>query len=292
MRTDTALGFIGIGKMGQPMVLRLLEAGYRVTAFNRTAAKTSAVREAGAEIADSPAAVAAAADVLFLCLGDAGAVSETAFGDAGVAAGGSAGKLLVDCSSISPKATRRLAERLEAAAGMHWLDAPVSGGVDGARQGKLIFLCGGERAQLDRARPMLECLGQRTTHMGPLGSGQVAKLCNQAIVSCNLAAIAEVMHLAAKAGLEVSRLPEALAGGFADSLPLQIYGPRMAAGGEAERKGEIATMLKDMSNTLQHAHELDAAMPMTSAAAELYRLVAAKGYRHADLENLVRLFEA
>jgi 3-hydroxyisobutyrate dehydrogenase len=288
---EPALGFIGIGKMGLPMTLRLLAAGYRVIAFNRTPARLQAVRVAGAEVADSPAAVAAGADIVFLCLTDTQAVEEVTFGEAGLAVGGEAGKLVVDCSSISPDATRRMADLLAATAGTRWVDAPVSGGVEGARRGTLIFMCGGEPAEVERVVPILGELGQRSTHMGPVGSGQAAKLCNQAIVSCNLAAIAEVLNLARRAGVGAARLPQALAGGFADSLPLQIYGPRMAAPAGGEPMGEVATMLKDVENVFELARALKVSMPMTAAARDLYRRTAELGYLHADLENLMRLYD-
>jgi 3-hydroxyisobutyrate dehydrogenase len=289
--TEPALGFIGIGKMGLPMTLRLLAAGYRVIAFNRTPGRLQAVRDAGAEVADSPAAVAAGADIVFLCLTDTHAVEEVTFGEAGLAAGGKAGKLVVDCSSISPDATRRIADRLAATAGTRWVDAPVSGGVEGARRGTLIFMCGGEPGEVERVAPILGRLGQRSTHMGPVGSGQAAKLCNQAIVSCNLAAIAEVLNLAQRAGVGAARLPQALAGGFADSLPLQIYGPRMAAPAGGEPMGEVATMMKDVENVFVLARALGVSMPMTAAARDLYRRTAELGYLHADLENLMRLYD-
>lgn len=290
--TEPALGFIGIGKMGLPMALRLLEAGYRVTAFNRTAGKLQAVLDAGAEAADSPATVAAASDIVFLCLSDANAVEEVTFGEAGISTGGGSGKLLVDCSSIPPETTRGMAQRLRRAAGMRWVDAPVSGGVEGARRGALIFMCGGEADAVERVGPILARLGQRSTHLGPSGSGQAAKLCNQAIVSCNLAVIAEAINLARQAGVGAERLPQALAGGFADSLPLQVYGPRMANLSEHQPVGEIATMLKDVDNILEMAQALGVPMPMTSNAADLYRKTADLGYRHADLENLARLYDS
>jgi 3-hydroxyisobutyrate dehydrogenase len=290
--TEAALGFIGVGKMGLPMTLRLLAAGYRVSVCNRTSAKLQAVRDAGAEVASSPAIVAAAADIVLLCLSDAQAVEEVTFGGAGLAAGSSAGKLVVDCSSISPDATRRISARLAAEAGIGWVDAPVSGGVQGARRGTLIFMCGGEPNDVRRIRPILNALGQRSAHMGPVGSGQAAKLCNQAIVSCNLTAIAEAINLARHAGVGVAQLPQALAGGFADSLPLQVYGPRMTAPAAGEAVGEIATMIKDVANVLELAQALGVPMPMTAAAADLYRKTAELGYRHADLENLMRLYDA
>ena len=288
---EPALGFIGIGKMGAAMAARLLAAGYRLSVFNRTRAKLRVLGEAGAEIAASPAEVAARADIVFLCLSDGDAVEAVVFGEAGVAAGGGAGKLLVDCSSISPAATRRMAERLQDLAGMHWVDAPVSGGVEGARRGTLIFVLGGEPAPLERVRPLLDVLGKQATRLGPVGSGQAAKLCNQAIVSANLAAIAEAIGLARAAGVGAERLPRALAGGFADSLPLRIYGPRMAAPGEAEPAGEVATMLKDVTNVLELARDLRQPMPLLEAAAAIYRQAAAEGYLHEDLDSLARLYD-
>jgi 3-hydroxyisobutyrate dehydrogenase len=152
-------------------------------------------------------------------------------------------------------------------------------------------MCGGEPGEVERVAPILGRLGQRSTHMGPVGSGQAAKLCNQAIVSCNLAAIAEVLNLAQRAGVGAARLPQALAGGFADSLPLQIYGPRMAAPGESEPMGEVATMMKDVENVFELARALKVSMPMTAAARDLYRRTAELGYLHADLENLMRLYD-
>lgn len=289
--SDEEIGFIGIGKMGLPMAMRLLASGARLTVFNRTSAKLRPLEEAGAATVDSPAAVAARADVVLLCLTDTTAVEAITFGQSGIAAGGSAGKLLVDCSSIAPAATRHMAERLFSKTGMHWVDAPVSGGVEGARRGTLIFLCGGERTHVERLRPLLAHLGQRSTHMGAVGSGQTAKLLNQAIVSCNLAVIAETLALARRAGVGAARLPGALAGGFADSLPLQVYGPRMAAPGAEEPMGEIATMWKDVANVLDLARGLHAAMPMTAAAEALYRQAAGSGYLQEDLDSLIHLYD-
>ena len=152
-------------------------------------------------------------------------------------------------------------------------------------------MCGGETADIDLSRPVLMQLSQRVTHMGPLGCGQVTKLCNQVIVSCNLAVIAEAINLASNAGINAERIPDALQGGWADSLPLQIYGPRMAAEHDAEKIGEIYTMLKDVRNALQFAQSLDTPLPMTGAAEEIYNFVADKGYLHADAENLMRQFD-
>lgn len=287
------IGFIGIGKMGLPMVHRLLATGHSVTVFNRTRSRLDAVCAAGATAATCPADLAGRVGLILLCLTDSAAVEQVVFGPQGIAeAGRCDDSLLVDCSSISPADTRTLAGRLQELTGMRWLDAPVSGGVIGAERGTLVFLCGGAAADYKRACAVLDHLGQHSTHMGPLGSGQVAKLCNQVIVSCNLAVIAEAINLARRAGVDASRLPEALRGGFADSLPLQIYGPRMAVAAERPAIGEIRTMQKDVLNALQLANTQDVPMPMTGVAAQAYQRVASSGHAAADLEALMYLFES
>lgn len=291
MPDKITLGFIGTGKMGKPMVLRLLDAGRKVVIHNRTAAKLEELGAAGARIAGSPAEVTANADIVLLCLTDGAAVEQVVLGAQGVVNGAGEEKLVVDFSSISPQDTLRIAQGLQQKSGMRWVDAPVSGGVAGAQRGKLVIMCGGEKADVDRCRPVFALLSQRVTHMGPSGCGQVTKLCNQVIVSCNLAVIAEAINLAGSAGINATRMPDALQGGFADSLPLQIYGPRMAAAHDEEKIGEIYTMLKDVRNALQLAQSLDAPLPMTRAAQEIYNFVADKGYLHADAENLMRQFD-
>lgn len=291
MTNELALGFIGTGHMGKPMVLRLLNAGEKVFVYNRTAAKLAELDAAGARIAKSPAEVTASADVVLLCLTDGDAVEQVVFGARGIAASAGEDKLVIDFSSILPQDTLRIAQRLQRETGMRWIDAPVSGGVSGAQHGRLAIMCGGEKADVDRSRPILGQLSQRVTHMGPLGCGQITKLCNQVIVSCNLAVISEAINLARTAGIRTELIPEALKGGFADSLPLQIYGPRMASEHNDEPMGEIRTMLKDVRNALQVAQSLDAHLPMTGSAEEIYQLVSDKGYLHKDLENLMRQFD-
>ena len=291
MTDKITLGFIGTGKMGKPMVLRLLDAGQRVVVYNRTAAKLEELGAAGARIAGTPAEVTANADMVMLCLTDGIAVEQVVLGAQGIVNSAGEEKLVIDFSSISHQDTLRIAQELQQRSGMRWIDAPVSGGVRGAQQGKLVIMCGGEKADIDHARPVFALLSQRITHMGPSGCGQVTKLCNQVIVSCNLAVIAEAINLASNAGIDAERIPDALQGGWADSLPLQIYGPRMAAEHDEEKIGEIYTMLKDVRNALQFARSLDTPLPMTGAAEEIYNFVADKGYLHADAENLMRQFD-
>ena len=264
------LGFIGIGLMGKPMTLRLLAAGQEVTAWNRSPEKLEEVLAKGARRAESPAAVARAADIVMMCVTDQKAAEEVLFKKNGVIEGASPGKLVVDFSSIAPAAAREFAARLEAK-GIGLVDAPVSGGVAGAEQGTLAIMAGGRAEHIERARPVAMHLAARFTRMGDSGAGQVAKLCNQAIVGSLIAVIAEAIRLAEAAGVDSKMLPEALKGGFADSLPLQIFSARMAARRFDPPLAAAATMLKDLQNAAAVAAEKQVWMPMVERALELYR---------------------
>jgi len=264
------LGFIGIGLMGKPMTLRLLAAGHEVTVWNRSPEKLTEVLAKGARRADSPAAVARAAVIVMMCVTDQKAAEEVLFKKNGLIEGASAGKLVVDFSSIAPASAREFAARLEAT-GMGLVDAPVSGGVAGAEQGTLAIMAGGRPEHIERVRPVVMHLAARFTRMGDSGAGQVAKLCNQAIVGSLVAVIAEAIRLAEAAGVDSKMLPEALKGGFADSLPLQIFGARMAARRFDPPLAAAATMLKDLQNAAAVAAEKQVWMPMVERALELYR---------------------
>lgn len=287
--TKPALGYIGIGFMGKPMALRLLDAGYRVTIWGRSAEKLAPVAAAGAEVAASPADVARASDILFTCVSDTEAVEAVVFGDNGIAMGAAAGKILVDMSSIRPDAARDMAARLREETGMGWIDAPVSGGVPGAEQGTLAVMAGGSEADFETARPVVEHLAGRFTLMGPNGAGQATKLVNQVIVGCTVAVLAEATKLAQDAGIDATRIPQALAGGRADSLTLQQFLPKMATGNFAP-ESHIRTMLKDLNAVQQQARSTDTPMPMTAMAAELHRLMAARGHGEADGTALMKLY--
>ncbi|HKX38478.1 MAG TPA: NAD(P)-dependent oxidoreductase [Burkholderiales bacterium] len=264
------LGFIGIGLMGKPMVLRLLAAGHGVAVWNRSREKLTEVVEKAARAVESPAAVARTAEVVMMCVTDQKAAEEVLFGRNGVAEGGAKGKLVLDFSSIAPASARDFARRLEAK-GMGLIDAPVSGGVAGAEKGTLAIMAGGKSEHIERVRPVVMHLASRFTRMGDSGAGQVTKLCNQAIVGSLLAVIAEAMRLAEAAGVESKMLPEALKGGFADSLPLQIFGARMAARQFEPPLAASATMLKDLENAAAVAREAGVWMPVVERAIELYR---------------------
>jgi 3-hydroxyisobutyrate dehydrogenase len=271
------LGYLGLGMMGFPMSRRLLSAGHEVSVWNRSRGKAKALIEAGAKLAANPREVAASVSIIFMCVTDAAAVEDVVFGPDGIAAVPGDGKLVVDFSSIHPDKARTIATRLKAANGMGWIDAPVSGGTKGAEEGTLAVMAGGEAADIERVRPYVLAMARRVTHMGPPGAGQMTKLCNQVIVGCAMAVLAEATRLAVK-------LPEALAGGFADSIPLQLFVPRMVQGIHSPPLGHIATMLKDLDTVGEVAHGTSTPVPMASLAAQLFRL--AKAARGADVDAL------
>jgi 3-hydroxyisobutyrate dehydrogenase len=283
------LGFIGLGLMGKPMALRLLAAGYAVTVWNRSGDKTSPLVEKGAQAATSPAAVARACDIVLMCVTDQHAAEAVLFGSEGVSEGGAPGKLVVDFSSIAPASARAFAERLERERGMGLVDAPVSGGTVGAEQGTLAIMAGGRPEHVERVRAVVAHLAQRFTRMGESGAGQATKLCNQVIVGCLFPVIAEAVRLAEAAGVDAKLLPAALKGGFADSLPLQVFGARMAARQFTPPLGAVAIMLKDLENAAAVAKENSVPLPMARTAAELYRLLEAQGRGGEEPTVLVEL---
>ncbi|MFG6205197.1 NAD(P)-dependent oxidoreductase [Pseudomonas retamae] len=292
MSTLPSLGFAGIGLMGLPMCRRLLAAGYPLTVWNRNPAKCTALVEAGARQVASPAQLCEHADIVMLCLADTAVVREVVFGEGGIAEGAKNAQLLVDFSSLEPTATRELAAQLAQRTGMGWLDAPVSGGVVGAEAGSLAIMVGGAAADLERVRPVLLSLGQRVTHMGGVGAGQVTKACNQMIVACNALVIAEVVALAEQAGVDASLLAEALAGGFADSKPLQILAPQMAESRFEPIKWHVRTLLKDLDTAVKFSREQGSATPLSGLAAQLMRLHGAQGYLAQDPATLVQMYRA
>ncbi|WP_409319139.1 NAD(P)-dependent oxidoreductase [Pseudomonas sp. KCJK9016] len=290
MSTLPSLGFAGVGLMGLPMCRRLLAAGYPLTVWNRNPDKCAPLVEAGARQVASPAELCRHADVVMLCLADTAVVREVVFGPAGVVEGAENGQLLVDFSSLEPTATREMAAELAQKTGMAWLDSPVSGGVIGAEAGSLAIMVGGDAADLERVRPVLLTLGQRVTHMGGIGAGQVTKACNQMIVACNALVIAEVVALAEQAGVDARLIAEALAGGFADSKPLQILAPQMAESRFEPVKWHVRTLLKDLDTAVKFSREAGSATPVSGLAAQLMRLHGAQGFLAKDPSTLVQMY--
>lgn len=287
------IGFIGTGLIGTPMVERLLECGRQVTIWNRSADKMGPLLAAGATAAATAADVARECELVCLCLTDTKAVEDVVFGGGALATVMGPQHLIIDLSSISPSATRDMAAKLEATCGAHWIDTPVSGGLVGARAGRLIVFAGGDAADVSRAGAVFDALSQRVTHMGGHGAGQLTKSCNQQLVACNLVVIAEMIAFAQKAGIDAAQLPAALAGGFADSLPLQVFGPRMAAGIDEPRIGAIGTFRKDIEQVVRLAGEVGADAPTTAFVASRYAAAAAHASITADgdASRLIRLVQ-
>ncbi|MCK9637053.1 MAG: NAD(P)-dependent oxidoreductase [Methylobacter tundripaludum] len=283
-----SLGFIGIGLMGKPMTLRLLDAGFSVNVWNRSPEKLQPVIEAGAKACVSVAELVRASEVIILCLADTAVVEYVVLND--ISPNGVAGKLLIDLSSIHPENTRQLAALLHQKCGMGWVDAPVSGGVAGAEQGSLAIMAGGSAEHIEVARIVLAPLYKQLTHMGEVGCGQITKICNQMIVGCNVLVIAEMMALAKQAGVDAGQIPVALAGGFADSKPLQIVAPEMAVEAFEPVKWRVKTLLKDLNMAADLSAKQGTSVPMSALAAQLMQLHGSHGYLEQDPSTLIKLY--
>lgn len=287
--TRPALAYLGLGLMGMPMTLRLLAAGYAVHVWNRSPNKLAPAIARGAVAAATPAEAAGKADILLMCLMDARAVESVVFGPGGIAGTRGKATVLVDHASIGPDQTREFAARLAHANGMAWVDAPVSGGVKGAADGTLAIMCGGDAAAFAQVKPVLAAYGANINLMGSSGAGQVTKLCNQVIVGSNIAVLAEAIRLAQNAGVDARLLPQALAGGFADSKPLQVFVPRMIDR-PVESIGAANTMLKDLDTALDLGRETGTPLPVSGLAAQLLRTLAAQGKGEDELSALIDLY--
>ena len=288
LKQTLKLGFIGIGLMGKPMVSRLLVAGFNVNVWNRSPDKLLPVVKLGASACASVAELVQGSDVVLLCLSDTAAVESVV--RQGITEYGCADKLLIDLSSIHPEQTRHLAAELKACCGMGWVDAPVSGGVAGAEQGNLAIMAGGAAEHIEIARVVLAPLYRQLTHMGDVGSGQITKICNQMIVSCNVLVIAEMMALAKRAGVDATQIPAALAGGFADSKPLQITGMDMAKEECEPIKWRVKTLLKDLLMAADVSAQQGCAIPMSGLALQLLQLHGNSGFLEQDPATLINLF--
>ena len=283
----TKVGFIGIGLMGLPMCRRLLNESVDLTVFNRNSKKCEPLVAEGAKQAQSMEQLAQDVDVIMLCVSNTEAVESVA---EQVLHTLRPGQVIVDFSSISPDSTERLAQKVSEK-GASWVDCPVSGGVAGAEAGTLAMMAGGDEAVVSSLTELLAPLSQRVTYMGPSGSGQTTKICNQMIVSCNVLVMAEVMAMAKKAGVDASRIPQALKGGFADSTPLQLTGPKMANQDFDEIKWHVKTLLKDLDMANVLAKQLGSAVPMAGLGAELMRQHGSKGFTEQDPATCVLMYE-
>jgi 3-hydroxyisobutyrate dehydrogenase len=285
------VGFIGLGIMGSGMTHNLLRASVDLTVYNRSPERMQPLANAGAATAASPAELAAAVDVVFVCVSDTPDVEVVLFGEDGVLQGAKSGSLVVDMSTISPAATRQFAERL-AERGVAMIDAPVSGGSEGAAKGTLSIMVGGEAADVERARPYLEAIGSTITHLGPVGAGQSCKLVNQILVVVNMLATAEALVFAEASGLDLERTLEAVAGGAAGSWMLANRGPQAIR--RDWRPGfTIDLQQKDLRLVLEAADQTGAPVLATSTVFQLYRTLQREGLgaegNHALVKALERL---
>ena len=280
------VGFAGMGTMGAAMAANLARAGFPLTVWNRTPGRAAAVVELGASEAATPAELAAAVDVVVVCLSDTPDVEAVLFGPGGLAAGVRAGSLIVDCSTISPGASEGFAARL-AAGGVGFVDAPVSGGSEGALQGTLTIMVGGTEADVERARPILAAMGRTITHMGPVGAGQATKAVNQVILCGAYLGVAEGIVLALKAGLDVEKVVAALSGGAAQSWVLANRSGRMIAD-DYPLGFKISLHRKDLAIALELARRVGASLPVTALAAEIENGLVAKGHGDDDISALAR----
>jgi 3-hydroxyisobutyrate dehydrogenase len=288
--TDRRIGFLGLGTMGASMAANLARAGFEVTTWNRTRGRAPELRELGAREGADPAAVAAASDVVVICVSDTPDVEAVLFDAEGVAAGARAGTLVIDCSTIAPNATRTFASRL-AERDVHLVDAPVSGGSEGARNATLTIFVGGEAADVQRARPILEALGKTITHVGPIGSGQAVKAVNQVILAGTYLGVAEGIVLAMKAGLDVEQVVGALGGGAAQSWVLANRSGRMIAN-DYPLGFKVALHRKDLGIALDLARELGAELPVSALCADLEDQLVADGHPDDDMSAVARSIRA
>jgi 3-hydroxyisobutyrate dehydrogenase-like beta-hydroxyacid dehydrogenase len=281
------IGYVGVGLMGGPMVKRLLSLGYAVRGFDIVPDKVAA---AGAAPAASPADAATGADLVLLNLPTTEAVEAAAFGADGVASAVQPPQLVIDFSTIKMDKCRAFGQKLRAATGCGWIDAPVSGGPPASGAGTLTVMAGGEPAEIERARPLFVDIAGRFTHMGPPGAGMAAKMLNQLIVGCGHAVMAEAVILAESAGIDAARLPACLAGGHADGSLLQNLYPRMQQR-DFRPLGYARQLLKDLEMVHEYAAALKAPTPMMSEALSLYRMLVHQGYAELDTAALVKLYE-
>ena len=282
------LGFIGLGIMGAPMAGHLVAAGHQLFVHTRSKVPEP-IASSRATQCTSAQGVAERADILFLMLPDTPDVERVLFGDKGVAAGLTPGKVVVDMSSISPIATKAFAQRIEAL-GCQYLDAPVSGGEVGAKNATLSIMVGGTDASFERVKPLFELMGKNITHVGATGDGQTAKVANQIIVALNIEAVAEALVFAAKAGADPAKVRQALMGGFASSRILEVHGERMVK--RTFNPGfRIELHQKDLNLALSSARELGVSLPNTATAQELFNACAARGGKAWDHSAMVRALE-
>jgi 2-hydroxy-3-oxopropionate reductase len=283
------IGLIGLGLMGTPMAKNLLKAGYELSVHDINRKAVDEVVGLGAKGDSSPKEVAASAEAILLSLPGDSEVEEVILGKDGILEGGRPGSVLVDMSTISPLTAKRMAEALQKH-GMEMLDAPVSGGQEGAREGSLTIMVGGKPDVFERMHPVLQKLGKNVTHIGGHGAGQVAKAANQIIVGLTIEAVAEALVFASKAGVDPEKVRKALLGGYAQSRVLELHGRRMTDR-NFEPGGKVRSHKKDIEIIMSVARELGMYLPGTALLSHLWNAVAGQGGLDWDHSSLVKALE-
>jgi 2-hydroxy-3-oxopropionate reductase len=286
--TSLKIGFVGLGIMGAPMARHLIDAGHQLFVYSHGKLHPS-IAETNVVVCASSTEVAQRADIVITMVPDTPDVAAVLFGEGGVAAGLSKGKLVIDMSSISPIDTKEFARKINAL-GCDYLDAPVSGGEVGAKAASLTIMVGGPEAAFAKAKPLFELMGKNITLVGGNGDGQTCKVANQIIVALNIAAVGEALLFASKAGADPAKVRQALMGGFAASRILEVHGERMVKRTFAPGF-RIGLHQKDLNLALAGAKALGVALPQTAGAAQLMQVCAANGMQDLDHSALVKALE-
>jgi len=286
----TTVAMIGAGVMGSAIGSRLLDEGCTLAFFDVSHDAGSDLVKRGGKRAASPAEAASGADFVFISLNSADIVEVAVFGDGGVIEAGTSDKLLIDMSSIDPGRTANMAEKLRDKCGMGWVDAPLSGGTPAAREGRMTLMIGGSKEDVARAEPVLAMLSARRTHLGDAGAGQTVKLVNQILCAGHFMIVAEAVKFAESQGIDATLIPDALAGGRADSAIMQEFMAKMARR-DFTPTGRIDNMLKDLETVQASSFATRTAMPVTGLVSELHRMLVAGGLGPADSAEYMKLFD-
>ena len=280
------IAFIGLGTMGMGMALNILKAGHEISVHNRTREKEEAIAKEGARRAESPKEAAEGAQIIVTIVSDTPDVEEVLLGADGVVHGAAAGSIVIDMSTISPAATRQISEKL-GKKGIKMLDAPVSGGPEGAQNGTLAIMVGGDRADFKKAFPILEIMGKTVTHVGPIGAGQITKAINQIIISGTYLTVAEGLTLGMKAGLDMQKVIEAISGGAASSWVLHNRGINVV-NNTYPLGFRVKLHHKDLRIALDTARDLEVTLPATALVAQIENGLIARGYGDDDVSAIGR----
>jgi 3-hydroxyisobutyrate dehydrogenase len=289
MSAKPSVAFLGLGIMGQPMAGHLLKAGHPLAVYNRTKAKARDLAQSGARAASTPAEAAAGAAIVISMVTDSPDVEQVLLGPEGAARGAAPGTVFIDMSTINPEAARDIGQRL-AGLQMAFLDAPVSGGDVGARNATLTVMAGGERETFDRVRTVFEPLAKRITYVGPSGSGQLVKACNQILCAVNMIAVCEAFGLAEKAGLDLATVLQIVSGGAANSWALENYGPRIIK--RDFNPGFMVRLIqKDLNIVQATARGLGLPLAGTALAQQLFTSNQAHGEGNEGIQAMQKVIE-